>query len=179
MGDTTQSRHWLMSAFYLLLCTVLAFLSLLPLETAPRSWAGPDLILALTCAWVVRRPEFVPVTLVALVFLLTGLIFQLPPGLWAALVVIGTETLRARAAGLRDLTFAAEWMTVAVTLSGITLANQLILGVLLVDRPSLMLSLMQLVMTLLAYPVVVLASQVLMGVRKQSPGDVDALMSRQ
>ncbi|MFK7938348.1 MAG: rod shape-determining protein MreD [Roseovarius sp.] len=178
MGDASQSRHWLMSALYLALCTVLAFLSLLPLETAPRGWAGPDLILALTCAWVVRRPEFVPVTLVALVFLLTGLMFQMPPGLWAALVLIATETLRARATGLRDLTFAAEWVTVAVTLATITLANQVILGVLLVDRPPLGLSLMQLVMTLAAYPLVVLASQFLMGVRKQTPGDVDALMSR-
>jgi rod shape-determining protein MreD len=179
MGDTPQSRHWLMSALYLGLCTLLAFLSLLPLDTAPRAWAGPDLILALTCAWVVRRPDFVPVTLVALVFLLTGLLFQLPPGLWAALVLIATETLRGRSAGLRDLTFAAEWVTVAITLTGITLANQVILGVLLVDRPPLGLSLMQLVMTLVAYPLVVLASQFLMGVRKQTPGDVDALVSRQ
>ncbi len=176
MGDNPQSRQWVMRFVYLVLCALLAFLSLLPLQTAPSTWAGPDLILALTCAWVVRRPDFVPATMIALVFLLTGLMFQMPPGLWAALVLIGTETLRARAPALRDLTFAAEWVTVAVTLAGMTLANQVFLGVLLVDRPPLGLSVMQLFMTLAAYPLVVIASQILMGVRKQTPGDVDALV---
>ena len=178
MGDNPQSRLWLMRALYLALCTLLAFLSLLPLETAPRAWAGPDLILALTCAWVLRRPDFVPASFIALVFLLTGLLFQMPPGLWAAFVLIGTETLRARAPGLRDLTFAVEWFTVAVTLTIMTLGNQVVLGVLLVDRPPLGLNLMQLFMTLAVYPVVVYVSQIAFGVRKQAPGDVDALMSR-
>lgn len=178
MVESAQTRAWLMRALYLALCILLAFFALLPLNTAPSTWAGPDLILALTCAWVLRRPEFVPVSLIAGVFFLTGLLFQLPPGLWAALVVIGTETLRSRAPGLRDLTFAAEWATVSVTLTLMSLANQIILGILLVDRPPLGLSLMQLVMTLAAYPVMVYISQIAFGVRKQAPGDVDALMSR-
>ncbi len=178
MGDTPGSRIGLMRSVYLLICTFLTFLSLLPLETAPRNWAGPDLILALSCAWVLRRPEFVPAPLIALVFLLTGLLFQMPPGLWAALVVIGTQTLRARAPGLRDLTFAAEWVTVAITLLLMTLANQVVLAVLLVDRPALTLNLMQVFMTLAAYPVVVIASQFLLGVRKHAPGDLDTLASR-
>lgn len=178
MVDSPQTRAWMMRALYLALCTLLAFFALLPLNTAPSSWAGPDLILALTCAWVLRRPEFVPVSLIALVFFLTGLLFQLPPGLWAALVVIGTETLRSRAPGLRDLTFAAEWATVSATLTMMTLANQITLGILMVDRPALGLSLMQLVMTLATYPIVVYISQIVFGVRKQTPGDVDALMSR-
>ena len=178
MVDSPQTRIWLMRLFYLGLCTLLTFFNLLPLDTHPGSWAGPDLILALSCAWVLRRPEFVPSALIALVFLLTGLLFQMPPGLWAAFVVLGTETLRARAPGLRDLTFAAEWVTVAVTLIIMTLANQVVLGVLLVQRPPLGLNLMQLFMTLAAYPLVVYVSQIAFGVRKQTPGDVDALMSR-
>lgn len=178
MVENRQTRAWLMRALYLALCVLLAFFALLPLNTAPSTWAGPDFILALTCAWVLRRPEFVPVWLIGGVFFLTGLLFQQPPGLWAALVVIATETLRARAQGLRDLTFAAEWASVAATLTLMTLANQIILGILLVDRPPLSLSLMQLVMTLAVYPIVVYISQIALGVRKQVPGDVDALMSR-
>lgn len=178
MGDNPRARLWLMRFLYLALCTLLAFLNLLPLDTAPQNWAGPDLILALTCAWVLRRPDFVPSVLVALVFLITGLLFQMPPGLWAAFVVLGTETLRGRAPGLRDLTFPVEWLTVAVTLTLMTLGNQAVLMLLLVDRPPLGLNLMQLFMTLAAYPLVVYTSQLLFGVRKQVPGDVDALMSR-
>jgi hypothetical protein len=35
---------------------------------------------------------------------------------------------------------------------------------------------MQMVMTILAYPFVAIGSQFLFGVRKQAPGDVDALV---
>jgi rod shape-determining protein MreD len=178
MAERTESRIWVMRTTYLGLCTLLIFLHLLPLDTNPRGWVGPDLILALTCAWVVRRPEFVPVPLVALVFLMSDLLFHMPPGLWAAIVVIGIQTLRARTPVLRDLAFPAEWFTVAVTLTVMALGNQIALGLLLVDRPSLSLGLMQLVMTLLFYPLVAFGSQVIFGVRKQSPGDVDALVNR-
>jgi rod shape-determining protein MreD len=178
MAERTQSRLWLMRLIFVAVCLLIMFLHLLPLDTSPRSWAGPDLILALACAWVVRRPEFVPVTLIALVFVVTDLLYQMPPGLWAAFVVIGTETLRSRAPSLRDLTFPAEWFTVAVTLTLMTLGNQLTLALFLVDRPPLWLNLMQLVMTLVAYPLVAFGSQFLFGVRKQAPGDVDALANR-
>lgn len=178
MAERTLTRLWLMRLVYLGLCLLFVFLHLLPQDTSPRAWAGPDFILALTCAWVLRRPAFVPVALIALVFLLTDLLYQMPPGLWAALVVIGTQTLRARAPGLRDLTFMAEWFTVSVTLTIMTLGNQLALALFVLDRPPLGLQLMQLVMTLAFYPLVVIISQIIFGVRKQVPGDLDTLVSR-
>ncbi len=178
MAERTQSRIWVMRAIYVAICMLVIFLHLLPLDTSPRSWAGPDLILALTCAWVVRRPELTPVSFIALIFLTTDLLYQMPPGLWAAIVVLGTETLRSRTPGLRDQTFPAEWLTVAVTLTVMTLGYQLSLALFLVDRPSLGLSLMQLVMTLVAYPLVAFGSQVIFGVRKQAPGDLDAMVNR-
>ncbi len=178
MAERSRSRIWLMRLVFLMLSLLLIFLHLLPQDTSPKAWAGPDLILALCFAWVLRRPELVPAVLIAVVFLTTDLLYQMPPGLWAAFVVIGTEALRARAPGLRDLTFAAEWLTVAVTLTLMTLGNQVALAILLVDRPPLGLSLMQLVMTLIAYPLVAYGSQITFGVRKQAPGDVDALVNR-
>jgi len=178
MADRPEALIWVKAALYAGLCMMMIFLHLLPMDTSPRGWAGPDLILALTCAWVVRRPEFVPVTLVALIFVLMDLLYQMPPGLWAAFVVIGTEALRSRAHGLRDRTLSAEWFSVAVILTAMVLGNQLTLALLLVDRPSLSLSLMQLAMTLLAYPLVALTSELIFGVRKQAPGDVDALVNR-
>ena len=167
-----------MRVIYVAICILVVFLHLLPLDTSPRTWAGPDLILALTCARVVRRPELTPVSFIALIFLTTDLLYQMPPGLWAAIVVLGTETLRSRAPGLRDLTFPAEWFTVAVTLTVMTLGYQLSLALFVLDRPVLGLSLMQLVMTLLIYPLVAFGSQVIFGVRKQAPGDLDAMVNR-
>ena len=162
-------RPWLMRSLYCLVCIVLLFIQLLPLETVPRVWAAPELILALTFAWVLRRPEFAPPVMIALIFLLADLLVQRPPGLWAAFVLLGSETLRARAPGLRDLTFPVEWLTVATTLVIMTLGYRIVLSLTVVDQAPLGLSLIQLVMTLLTYPLVVLVTQSIFGVRKRSP----------
>ncbi len=171
-------RPWIMRALYVLIVMIVLFVRLLPLDTVPKVWAAPELALAVTFAWVLRRPEFVPPLLIALVFLLADLLLQRPPGLWAALVLIGSEALRARAPGLRDLTFPVEWLTVAITLAIMTLGNRIILGLMVVDQAPLGLSLIQMVMTLIAYPVVVLATRTVFGVRKRAPGDVDMMGTR-
>lgn len=175
MAERPGAFLWTMRALYAGLCLAIIFLHLLPLDTVPRGWAGPDLVLALTFAWVLRRPEFVPPLLLALVFLLCDLLFHRPPGLWAALVLIGSQTLRARARELRDLTFSIEWLSVATTLLAMTIAYRVILATLLVDQVPLGLSLMQMAMTLAAYPLVVIVSQAVFGVRRLAPGDVDPL----
>ncbi|WP_288940074.1 rod shape-determining protein MreD [uncultured Roseovarius sp.] len=167
-----------MRILYLVLCLALVFLHLLPLDTLPRGWAGPDLMLAMTFAWVLRRPDYVPPLLIAGVFLLADLLFQRPPGLWAAFVLISSQTLRNREAGLRDLTFAMEWLNVATTLVALTIGYRIVLTIMLVDQVPLGLSLMQLVATLVVYPLVAFASQAVLRVRKIAPGDVDALGGR-
>ncbi|MEO3416817.1 rod shape-determining protein MreD [Roseovarius sp. CAU 1744] len=172
MASTGQP--WLMRIVYLLICLVLLFVQLLPLDTVPKVWAAPELVVVVTFAWVLRRPEYAPPFLIAMIFLLADLLVQRPPGLWAALVLLGSETLRNRAPGLRDLTFPVEWLTVTTTLIVMTLGYRIILGVTVVDQAPLGLSLIQLVMTLIAYPVVVLITQTVFGVRKISPGDVEA-----
>ncbi len=178
MADRLIPRYWVMRMLYLVLCLILIFILLLPLDILPPSWAGPDLMLALTFAWVVRRPEYVPAALIALVALAMDLLVQRPPGLWAALVVVGAETLRNRVLMLRDLSFAAEWASVASTMILITLGYRILLALFMVDQAPLGLSLMQLISTLLVYPLVALASQSLLGVRKLAPGDLDAMGKR-
>lgn len=175
MAERSATYLWAMRALYVAICVALMFLHLLPLDTLPRGWAGPDLMLALTLAWGLRRPEFVPPLLVAAIFLLSDLLFHRPPGLWAALVLIGSQTLRARAPDLRDLTFPVEWLSVTTTLVAMTLGYRIILGILMVDQAPLGLSLMEMLMTLAAYPFVVLVSQWGLGVRKVAPGELDAM----
>lgn len=178
MADRLIPRHWIMRLLYLALCVVLIFFLLLPLDILPPSWAGPDLMLALTFAWIVRRPEYVPAVLIALVALSMDLLLQRPPGLWAALVVVGAETLRKRVLTLRDLGFMAEWASVASTMILTTLGYRIVLALLMVDQAPLGLSLMQLISTLMIYPLVALVSQIILGVRKLTPGDVDTIGRR-
>jgi rod shape-determining protein MreD len=60
----------------------------------------------------------------------------------------------------------------------ITVFERLVLGLVLVDLPLLTLTLSELGMTLLFYPLVVAITHFLMGVRKTAPGDLDALGQR-
>lgn len=178
MGEQSAFDLWLRRAIFAALCLAVIFWRLLPLDTLPRGWAGPDLIVALAFAWVLRRPEYAPPVLIAVLVLLADLLFQRPPGLWAALVLLGSEALKARAPGLRDMGFGPEWLSVAVVLVAMTLAERTVLAILLVPQAPLGLSLMQMGMTALAYPLVVLGSALLLGVRKLRPGDAAALGAR-
>jgi rod shape-determining protein MreD len=158
-----------MRALFAALCATVVFWRILPLSTLPAGWAGPDLIIALAFAWVLRRPQYAPPLLIVAVVLLTDLIFQRPPGLWTALVLLACETLKARAPGLRDMGFGPEWLMVAIVTLGVTLIYRLTLAILLVPQAPLGLSLMQMAMTVLCYPLVVLVSSLIFGVRKAKP----------
>lgn len=175
MAEQTNARLWMMRMTFVGMCAVAIFFHLLPLQTAPRNWAGPDLIIALTFAWALRRPEYVPALSVAVVLLLADLMLQRPPGLLALLVVLGVENLKSRSRGLREAPFLAEWSVVAVVLIAITLINRLVLGILVVQQAPLGLSIFQMVATLMFYPVVVAFSRFVLGVRKAMPGEVNAM----
>ena len=178
MGDSPVARIWIGRAVYLAVAMAIIFLQLLPLDTAPPEWAPPDVLLAVTLAWVARRPEFLPFFVVFLVFLLTDLLFQRPPGLWAGLVLILTETVRSRSRGLRNVPLALEWGTVAVGIVAITLANRLVLAIVMTPQAPLTPTLVQMVLTIAIYPVVVLVAQVLFGLTRPAPGQVDSLGHR-
>jgi len=178
MTDLSRSRLWLMRAEFVALVLVILFFHLLPLETTPRNWAGPDLILAFACAWGLRRPEYVPALFLAGVFLLADLLLHRPPGLWAVLALIGVENLKSRGRNLRDASFAAEWVSVAIVVSLVIFGNRFLLGLALLPTPTMTLNLTELAMTLLIYPLIVLVTHGIMGVRKTAPGDLDALGKR-
>lgn len=178
MAEAVGSRRWVGRLTYGLIALGLIFIQLLPLNTLPPGWAPPDLLLAVTMVWVARRPDLVPVMSIAVVFLLTDLLFQRPPGLMTALALIATEMLRARAAGLRNAPFALEWATVSVMIAGITMGNRLVLSVTMTPQAPLGLTMVQLLMTCLSYPLIVGLAHLIFGVTRPAPGEVNALGKR-
>jgi len=175
MAELSTSRLWLMRAGFVGLALLILFFHLLPLDTVPRRWAPPDMLIAFTFAWILRRPDYVPVLILALVMLVADLMLQRPPGLQAMLMVLGCEYLKNQTAGLRQASFLGEWTAVGIVLVGITVLNRLVLVILAVDPAPLGLNLIQVGLTFLVYPVVVVVSQSVMGVRKLAPGDADAM----
>ena len=174
MNEQTLTRIWGMRLTFALIVCIVLFFHLLPLETRPQRWVGPDLVLGFAFAWSLRRPEYVPVGLLAGLFLLSDLLLFRPPGLWAALALIACERLKYRARSLRDGSFANEWLTVCVMMAGVAIGYRLILMVSLVDLPPFGLSVFELVMTMLFYPLAVGVTHGLLGVRKAQPGELDA-----
>jgi len=167
--------HWIMLA---VIAVGIFFLRILPLDFSTGRWPGPDLLPVLVFAWVIRRPDYVPTPLAAILFLSADLLFMRPPGLRSALSVLGLEFLRSRAQLSRDLPFLVEWAMVAAILGAMMLANRLVLTIFVVAQPSFGQSVMELLSTVAIYPIVVLFSALVLGVRKVAPGEVDKLGHR-
>ncbi|WP_420585113.1 rod shape-determining protein MreD [Ruegeria sp.] len=176
--DNQPSQLWSKRGLYLFLAALILFLHLLPLDTKPDRWPFPDLLIALTFAWVLRRPEFVPTLLVAVVMLMADLLLQRPPGLLAALVVMGAAYLRSAAPGMRDMGFAGEWSTVAVVITAVFMLDRVILAILSVQQAALGPVVVQVVLTIAVYPVIVLLSQNAFGVRRVSAANSGILGAR-
>ena len=178
MNDHSSYRVWVMRAAFILLTLFILFVHLLPLNSAPSTWALPNLLMGFAFAWSARRPEYVPAILLGLVLLLADLLLQRPPGLWAVIVLLASEKLKSQAPTLRAATFLTELATVTGLIIGATVLNRVVLAVLLVDVPGLLLTLNQMGMTVLFYPAFVFVTHAIMGVRKSAPGDLDTLGGR-
>jgi rod shape-determining protein MreD len=175
MAEAASAGIWSKRLAFVLLAIAIIFVQLLPLNTLPRIWAAPDVLLLVTLVWVVRRPDFVPVLVIAGVFLTADMLFGRPPGLMTAIVVIVTETLRARSAGMRSAPFGIEWLTVAAAITAITLGSRFVLALVMTPQAPLGLTLIQMVLTILTYPLVVAVAHLIFGVRRPAPGEVNAL----
>jgi len=175
---TSPARIWSMRAIYIAISLGILLLELLPLQTQPRGFAGPDMILLLTFTFALRRPEYVPPFVVAIAMMLADLLLQRPPGLMAGLTVVVSEMLRARSEGLRTLPFTVEWLTAALGIVAVMIGYRVVLGIFLIPQAPMLLALTQLLSTAIAYPLMVIGSVALFGMRRVAPGEVDTLGHR-
>lgn len=174
MADGAPSSVWLYRAAFAGLALALLFLRLLPLGSVAGEWPGPDLLLCLIFAWVVRRPDYLPVLLIAAIVLLEDLVLLRPPGLWCALVLLATEFIRARAALTRELGFLTEWLLVGSLMLALLLAYRLAFTVAFLPQPGFGFALLQTLWSILCYPLVVAASRFAFDLKKPAMGEVDA-----
>ena len=174
MVEAPTTQIWIGRTVFITLAVILIFVRLLPLDTQPDVWATPNWLLAITLVWIARRPDYVPVYVIACIFLLADLIFQRPPGLWAALVVILTEMLRTRTASIRDLPLLLEWATITIGIVAITIINRIVLMVVMSPQAPLGLTLIEMVMTILFFPIVVAIAQFVFGITRPALGEVNS-----
>ncbi len=118
----------------LLVAAVIMFTRLLPLDLGAGRLPGPDLLLVLVMAWVVRRPDYAPAVLIVPMFFLADMLFLRVPGVWTMMVLLGTEFLRRRETRLREQSFLVEYGMVAATLLAMLVGQRLLMGVFLLNR---------------------------------------------
>ncbi|WP_374645863.1 rod shape-determining protein MreD [Tabrizicola sp.] len=173
MDDFWRQTHWIFRALFLGLALLLLFVRLLPLNHAPGALPGPDLLICLILAWIVRRPDFLPMPLIAGVILLEDLVLMRPPGLWTAIVVLATEFLRSRIALTRELNFIVEWVLVSGVMLAMLLSYRLALGLAFVPQPPFGFAVVQMLWSIALYPLVVGLSRLIFDLRKPAMGEVD------
>ncbi|MCK8464189.1 rod shape-determining protein MreD [Aliiroseovarius sp. S1339] len=171
MTDRLTLMRWLFSIALVAIAAVVLFARLLPIDLTPGRIPGPDILLAFTFAWVLRRPDYVPVLLVAILFFLMDMLLLRVPGVWPLMIVAGSEFLRRREHGMREQHFLVEWGLVAMTLLAMLIGQRLLLAVFFVDQVPFGLALMQIISTAAVYPMIVFISVFLLGVEKLQPGD--------
>jgi rod shape-determining protein MreD len=178
MIDPVAARLWAYRGLFVLIVLALLFLRILPIGDPDGGLPGPDLLLCLVFAWVIRRPDHLPALLIAAVVLVEDLILMRPPGLWAAAMVLATEFLRARSALTRELVFIVEWLMVTGLMLAMMLGTRLVLGLAFVDQPGFAFAFAQIGASALVYPFVVGALHLVLDIRKPSTGEVDAFGRR-
>jgi len=174
MFGPSRHRQLIGMTLYLLASLALIVAALLPLSPGRIGWPGPDLLILLTFAWVLRRPEQVPVLVIAVVMLAADILLFRPVGLGAAIAVVATEAARRRQQRWRDQGFLVEWLRVAILMVLMVLAGRVIQTLFLIPPtlaplPPLGLDILRLITSVGAYPFVV-ATLGLLGLRRAAPG---------
>lgn len=173
MIEAVRGRRLRGQLIYVTLMLVFLFWRLLPLSPGQIIWPGPDLALCLTFAWVLRRPDDVPVLIIAALFFIEDIVLLRPLGLFTALVVMATEAARVREPRWRELSFVIEWLRVALLIAMLMLANRIFLIVFVLPAPPLGQVIMQFLATVAAYPIVVALARWPLGVKRALPVDGD------
>jgi len=169
MAEYLFTRIWLGRLVFLACTAFVVFLYLIPLRFSAGFLPRPDLLAGLVLAFVLRRPEFVPIWLIALVFFLADLLLLRPPGLWAAVMVGLCAFTRAQEYRLRELGFVFEWVFVAGVLFVAILLNRLILALAVVPQPEFGAVMFHYFVTVLTYPGVVFFCHFFLRLRKITP----------
>ena len=138
---------------YFCIGLLIIFFQILPLQTIPQTWSGPNVLLVFFAAIVSKRPEFTSSLLIASIFLIEDFFLMRPPGLMSALTVLGFNFLKRKFQNQEVNSFIFGWGNVTTCLTIILLLYYFISVLLFIPSAGFKLTLMELLMTLALYPV--------------------------
>lgn len=141
------------------------YLPLVPYSLAAEGTGPPDLLFGLVIAWIVRRPDSAPISLVVMLGLLADVLTSRPLGLGALGLVICAELFRSQRSFLVGAPFLLEWFSVTVALLALSVSSFFLLKVTFMDGPSVQQLVGQSLVTAICYPVIVATLHWMVGIR--------------
>ena len=146
-------RSFAHQVIYFCIGLLIIFFQILPLQTTPQTWSGPNILLVFFAANVSKRPEFTSSFLIASIFLIEDFFLMRPPGLMSALTVLGFYFLKRKFQNQEVNSFIFGWGSVAACLTIILLLYYFISVLLFIPSAGFKLTLMELLTTLALYPI--------------------------
>ena len=138
---------------YFCIGLLIIFFQILPLQTVPQTWSGPNVLLVFFAAIVTKRPEFTSSFLVASIFLIEDFFLMRPPGLMSSLTVLGFYFLKRKFQYQEGNSLIFGWGSVSTCLTIILLLYYFISVLLFIPSAGFRLTLIELIVTLALYPV--------------------------
>ncbi len=163
---SSAPRLWAYRGIYFLLGLFMVALPLLPLQFDPAQWPMPDMLFALTVAWIVRQPQTAPFVLVAALALLADAVLMRPLGLWAFLFLIAVETIRSSHKSIQERGVVIEGLIALAALVIMLLAQNILLWISFSKTMDLTLSAKFVLRTLLFYSFMIIFLHYVIRVRK-------------
>ena len=146
-------KSFIHQILYFCIGLLIIFFQILPLQTTPQSWSGPNVLLVFFAALVIKRPEFTSSILIAVVFLIEDFFLMRPPGLMSSLTVLGLYILKTKFQNQEETSFVFVWGNVAICLTLILLICYFVSKLLFIPSAGLRLTIMEITVTLAIYPI--------------------------
>ncbi len=156
---------------YVGLAFLILFVQTLPITFSFSHFLAPDVLLAITFAWVLRRPDAITPLVIGVVFLANDFILHRPPGLWTAIVLIACVFLQGRIPRLKDAVYSIEFGLVIGMMIVCFLGYQILLVVTFSGAQPPLPSILQLITTIVIYPLVTFGSRRMFGLSRLSTTD--------
>ena len=138
---------------YLAIVALVVLLQTMLLQSLPYPVAPADVPLAITLAWIMRRPDVISPILITLAFLFADAILQRPPGLWTLIVLCASIFLRMRTRGRKEVQFLYEWFIISLVIAVSFLVQYFALMFTFLPVPDLQPYLVQVLLGILIYPI--------------------------
>ena len=153
MTQDPPLRVFRLQLTYLAIVALVVLLQTFPLQSLPYPFAPADVPLAITFAWIMRRPDVMSPILITLAFLFADAILQRPPGLWTLIVLCASIFLRMRTRGRKEILFLYEWLIVSWVVGVSFLVHYFALMFSFLPVPDVQQYVVQVMLSILIYPI--------------------------